>query len=99
MGYMAKTPIIPVSIYGTQRILSIKHYLKKYPVYIKFGKPVMPEEYENIPSVDLADKFRNEINNNVDHFRYLDSLEVAKQKISRKRKMFEIQDDKRGLAS
>lgn len=99
LGYMANVAIVPIAIYGTFRIFSIKHYLKRYPVYVTFFDPVLPNEYKQIKSVDLADTFKIKIDENVNRFRALDKKEVFAQKLSRKRKLFETINDKIPLVS
>ncbi len=55
----AGVPIVPVAIYGTYRILSNKY--KKYPVYIKFLKPLMPEDYQNMSTQEIAQYAHDEV--------------------------------------
>lgn len=43
----AQAPIVPVAMYGTHKSLSNKQPLKKYPIYISFLKPILPEEYKD----------------------------------------------------
>ena len=86
LGYMAGNPIIPITVFGTQRILSIHSYLKRYPVFIKFGKPVYKEEYKKIQSVEMADRVRAEIEDNIKNYKPIDKAIVDKQRLSKKRK-------------
>ena len=86
LAYMAKVPILPVSTYGSFRALSKKHYLKSYPLFIQFDKPITPEEYKDIPTVELATKLQHQIDENVDCLRALDKEKVYAQKLSNKRK-------------
>ncbi len=99
LGYMAKTIIVPISIYGSFRLFSIKHYLRRYPVYVKFGEPIYPNEYENITSVELADKLKQQIDKDINRFRGLDRKEVLSQKLSKKIKIEEIKVDNLPLNS
>ena len=57
----AKLPIVPVAIYGTFRILKIKPQYKKYPVFIKFLKPIYSQEYESMTTIDVAKRIQNDI--------------------------------------
>ncbi|MGM9873743.1 MAG: lysophospholipid acyltransferase family protein [Bacilli bacterium] len=57
----ARVPIVPVAIYGTFRILKLKPQFKKYPIFIKFLKPITPEEYDQISTQELADLTRANI--------------------------------------
>ena len=94
LGYMANAIIVPVSIWGTYRLFTLKHYLRRYPVYVKFDDPIYPKDYENIKSVDLADTLRKQINNNVNQMRLLDKKEVFAQRLSKKRRLYETINDK-----
>lgn len=53
-AYRAMKPLVPVAVYGTFRILDQKIHLKRYPVQIKFLPPHLPEEYEKIPTTEMA---------------------------------------------
>ncbi len=99
IGYMAKTIIVPVAIYGSFRLFSDKHFLKRYPIYIKFFDPIYPEDYQNITSVDLADKLKEEIDKTINRFRGLDRKEVLAQKLSKNIKIHEIKNDNLPLMS
>lgn len=50
----AKVPLVPTVVYGSFRILSKKHNYKRYPTYIKFLKPIYPEEYEGKTTEEIA---------------------------------------------
>lgn len=58
---LSKTTIVPVAIYGTQNLLRSKPIYKKYPIFIKVLKPITYEEYKDIPTNDLAEYCRKEI--------------------------------------
>lgn len=96
LGYMAGVSIVPLTIYGTFRLFSIKHYLKRYPVYVEVGEPITKEEYKPMPAVDLADRVKKYIDTKVDEFRYQDSIYVYRHnKLPLKRLRYEIKCDKR----
>lgn len=57
----AKAPIVPCCIYGTFRLLMSKPVFDHYPVQIKFLKPLMPEEYENLSTEEVAKIIRDRI--------------------------------------
>lgn len=57
----AEVPIIPCAIYGTHRLVSKKYKFKKYPVYLEFGKPLMPEEYKSMSTVEVANMMHSKI--------------------------------------
>ena len=50
----ANVPLVPVVSYGSFRVLNMKHNYKKYPTYIKFLKPIYPEEYEGKTTDEIA---------------------------------------------
>ena len=50
----ANVPIVPVAFYGTHSALKTNKSYKKNPVYIKFLKPIMPEEYKDMSTNDVA---------------------------------------------
>lgn len=52
----AGVPIIPMAIYGTHRIFQTKYLPKKYPIQVKFFKPIMPSEYQNLSTEEIAIK-------------------------------------------
>ena len=52
------TPIVPVVVYGTQRITKLHPHYKKYPVYIEFCPAIYPEEYADKNPQELADYIR-----------------------------------------
>ena len=86
LAYMAKVPIVPFSTFGSFRVLEKKHYLKRYPIFVKIEKPITPEEYKDIQTITLADSLKERIDANVDSFRPRDKEAVYAQKLSKKRK-------------
>ena len=50
----ANCPIVPVATYGTFRVLKGKPNFKKYPVFIKFLKPIYPSDYANMSTLEIA---------------------------------------------
>lgn len=50
----AKVPLLPVVNYGTFRTLNFHHSYKRYPTYLKFLKPIYPEEYEGKTTEEIA---------------------------------------------
>lgn len=47
-------PIVPVVLFGTQRVLTTKYSLKNYPIHIKFLKPIMPSDYAKLDTKTVA---------------------------------------------
>jgi len=57
----AGVPIVPVVNYGGFRILSMKYDHKEYPTIVKFLKPIMPEEYSEMTTEEVARLVQNMI--------------------------------------
>lgn len=57
----AGVPIIPVAFYGTKSFFRSKPVFKKYPIYMKVLKPIMPEEYEGKTTNEIAKKVHDMI--------------------------------------
>lgn len=77
--YKAQVPIVPICIYGTQRLLDRKYHFKKYPVYIEFGKPLYPDEYKDITSKEIALIIKERIQTMLSyHARQFDKKELVK---------------------
>lgn len=85
----AKVPIVPVAIYGTFRILKTKPEHNVYPMEVAFCKPIMPEEYENLSTKEVAklvrDRIQKEIMYNLRPFdnKIMHELKAANYKIYR----------------
>ena len=54
-------PVVPFSFYLTDRILSQHYHYRRYPVQIRFCKPILPEEYENMDTKEISDLARERI--------------------------------------
>ena len=61
----AGVPIVPTVSYGCFRLLDKHGNLKKYPTYIKFLKPLYPEDYEGKTTEDIARLVRSMIQKEV----------------------------------
>lgn len=77
----ANVPIIPAAIYGSFRVLKKHPQYKRYPVSISFLKPIMPEEYANLNTSDLAMMTRQMIQREITyHLRPLDHQKMSASK-------------------
>ena len=77
----AGVPIVPAAIYGTFRLLKTKPQFKKYPVLISILKPLMPEDYKNMSTSDIAVLTRNAIQKEITyHLRPLDHKIMSEAK-------------------
>lgn len=86
---MAGVKVMPVTIYGTSRILSSKSYLKRYPAFIDYLDPIDYTKLEQFDTNDEAAKLRKAMDKNIDRIRKLDFDYINAQKLSRKRKALE----------
>lgn len=84
------TPIVPVVVYGTQRITNTKPRYKKYPVYVEFCKPINPSDYPDMNPQEFADMVRNVIQQKLTYnARKYDHEQMLKQN-SKKYKFYSI---------
>ena len=75
----AGVPIVPVATYGTFRVLKGSPDFKKYPVYIKFLKPLYLEDYKDMSTIEIANKVHDDIQREIDfNLRIKDHLEMKK---------------------
>ena len=86
---MAGVKVLPVTIYGTSRILSSKSYLKRYPAFVDYLDPIDYNELEQFDTNDEAAKLRKAMDKNIDRIRKLDFDYINAQKLTRKRKALE----------
>ncbi len=65
----AGVPIVPVAVYGTFRALQLRPQYKRYPIFIKYLKPLYPEDYKDMTSKEVAklcqDQVQREISFNL----------------------------------
>lgn len=75
----AGVPIIPVAIFGSTRVLYKKPKYKKYPVFVKFLKPISPEDYKGLSTNQIAQMSQEMIEKVVSfELRQLDHREMSK---------------------
>lgn len=87
-AFTAKKPIVPVALYGGFRCLAGKLNLKRYPIQVKFLKPIMPEELENTNTVELSERIEKEIVSETDKMREKDKELVEPVLKSKKQNPF-----------
>ncbi len=95
---MAGVPVVPVTIYGTSRILTKNSYLKKYPAYLNYREIIDYGLLENFDTNDEAAKLRKAFDKDINRIRKLDAEYVYKEKLSKKRKALETIIDAKGLS-
>lgn len=74
----ANVPIVPISMYLTERILDNHYHYKKYPVQITFNKPIMPDQYETLDTHDISDIAKEEIVSELENLKNNDRELVKK---------------------
>ena len=57
----AQVPIVPIAIFGTQRVFDDVSKFKKYPVQLMFLKPIYPNEYKDMSTQDVASMVQSRI--------------------------------------
>jgi len=77
-AYVAKKPIVPIAIYGAYRVLDKHLRMKRFPIQICYLKPHMPEEYENINTIEMAEIIKKEIATKLEEFKKNDKALVEK---------------------
>lgn len=65
-------PIVPVAMYFTQRVLSSHYHYKKYPIQIRFLKPLTKDDYQDLSTAEIAEKVSKMIEENVEEMKALD---------------------------
>ena len=85
----AGVPIVPVALYGTSTVLKNHPRYKKYPVIIKFLKPLYPSQYNNMSTQEVAKYVQDEVDKaisfdlrNKEHKLLLNEKEYRFNKIS-----------------
>ncbi len=54
-------PIVPFSLYLTDRILGQHYHYKRYPIQATFCKPILPEAYQDLDTKAISDLARDRI--------------------------------------
>lgn len=86
---MANVPIVPLTIFGTSRILSGKSFLRKYPAFMHYQDIIEYAKFDKFDSNTEAVNLKNQIDKDLDRIRKLDYDYVVNQRLTRKRKALE----------
>lgn len=86
---MAGVKVLPVTIYGTSRILTKNSYLKKYPAYLNYRKTIDYTKFEQFDSNLEAVNLKKEFDDDIDRIRKIDLDYIYNQKLSKRRKALE----------
>ena len=78
------TPILPAAIFGTSRVLQTKPEYKKFPIFIKFLPPVLPHQYENMNTKDIAKSIQDSIQRTISFDLRLKDHEYMSKRYPRK---------------
>ena len=57
----AGVPIVPIAVFGAQRLFDKKNHFKKYPIHLIFGKPLYPKDYEGLSTQEVAQIVQSKI--------------------------------------
>lgn len=63
----SNTPIVPIAIYGTNRVLKLKPQFRKYVVSISILDPIYPEQYKDLSTEEIAAQTRDSIQNELSY--------------------------------
>lgn len=74
----AEALILPVSLYGTSRVLHPKPNTKRIPLELRFGKPMEASEYASLDTEEVASRFESEIKEGLTEILALDKAYYAK---------------------
>ncbi len=86
---MANVPVVPVAIFGTNRILSGKSYLRKYPAFVEYMGKIEYYKYEDFDTNLEAANLRKQIDQRLDEIRQKDLDYVYAQHLTKRRKALE----------
>ena len=78
----AGVPIVPVAIYGTDKVLKKKPKYKKYHVFIKFLNPILPDDYKDMSTEDIAKYSHDLIQKTISYdlgYKYFASMKADKK--------------------
>jgi 1-acyl-sn-glycerol-3-phosphate acyltransferase len=87
MALETKTPIVPMTIYGTFRPLNTKYHMKRFPVQVKFLEPIMPEQYQGMTSVAVSDLVRGRMQVEIDQLRETDTKLVPVKILAKEKRL------------
>ena len=86
---MANVPVVPVTIFGTNRILSGKSYLRKYPAFVEYMRKIEYFKYEDFDTNLEAANLRKQFDKRLDEIRQKDLDYVYAQHLTKRRKALE----------
>ena len=98
IAQMAGCPILVGATFGGFRALSMKSYLKRYPVFFNVFEEIAVEEFKKWNSNDLAASLRKKVDDEVDLIRAKDKEYILSLKIKDKVKELETKVDARAKA-
>jgi 1-acyl-sn-glycerol-3-phosphate acyltransferase len=65
-------PIVPVAMYFTDRILNPHYHYHRYPIQVRYLKPILPETYDDLSTPEISDLARKEIFDALEEMKALD---------------------------
>lgn len=64
-----QVPIVPVCVYGTQKVLHPKYHYRRYPIQVAFLDPILPSDYEALTTKEIADLVKERIAKKEEEFK------------------------------
>ena len=98
IAQMAGCPIMVGATYGGFRALSMKSYLRKYPVFFNVFEEISVEEFKRFNTNELAATLRKKVDHEVDLIRAKDKEYIYSMKLRDKKKELETRVDARAKA-
>lgn len=98
IAQMAGCPIMVGATYGGFRALSMKSYLRKYPVFFNVFEEISVEEFKKFNTNELAATLRKKVDHEVDLIRAKDKEYIYSMKLTDKKKELETRVDNRAKA-
>lgn len=75
VAFTAERPIIPIAIYGTDKVLDQQRHEKRYAVQVKFLPPLQPTDFLSGTTQDVAAAVKSSIDCELDAMRKRDQEE------------------------
>lgn len=75
----AGVPIVPVALYGCERVFKTKNKFKRYPIHISFLKPLYKEDYESLKTDEVAKIVSSRIEKEINFSLRKKDLDIMKE--------------------
>lgn len=71
-------PIVPYAMFLTDRVLNQKYHYRRYPLQLLFLKPILPSEFENMDTQEIAKLARERVQEGLAKLRAADIESIQK---------------------